>query len=234
MDGCPAGEKNALGQALKHLISCGVKTFVGPGHSALQADAAAVREESWRSLLAEQERLLGAARRGLTNQVEGLSAELVVSLRDALESVRQPAHLFKERVVTEIERSNNMTPTHALRIGCGSPARMGCADVSGKHPKYTPLTDTECGAFAAMKALNLDILGLPGARLRPEYTPPMKSGIGARARWSGGTSYASVAVLWRKQLAGNFLSRTDIGSNRRLWSIILCHGDTPINLCVFY
>ena len=49
-----------------------------------------------------------------------------------------------------------------------------------------------------MGALGIDVLGLPGARLREGFQLPSHWGLRVAAR--GGPSYASVAVIWKAEL----------------------------------
>ena len=46
-----------------------------------------------------------------------------------------------------------------------------------------------------MMALDLDVIGLPGARIQEGLQPPVNSGLRLEAR--GRTNYASTALLWK-------------------------------------
>ena len=86
-------------------------------------------------------------------------------------------------------------------------------------------------SLKAMAALNLDMIGLPGARLGGGID---LSGAGLRkaVRWEGGSSYASVATAWKTRLQASELE--GFGSHRRIWLRVQLAENHHFFLCVLH
>ena len=103
--------------------------------------------------------------------------------------------------------------TLPLRLGFGNPGSLGCADSTGNTVRWSPLTDKTIGVVAAIDRLQLDAVGLPGARLRANARPPASFPFGLYCR--GGPSYYSCAVAYDPGLVHRI--REDLGSESRIW-----------------
>ena len=52
-----------------------------------------------------------------------------------------------------------------LRVGLGSPSMFGCVAARGDNIKWSTFTQAQTGILQALRALDLDLIILPGARL---------------------------------------------------------------------
>ncbi len=121
---------------------------------------------------------------------------------------------------------------HQLNIAAGNPGRLGCMDVHGHTVRLDTLVGSEWSATTAMRELELDILGLPGARLPANTRLPRDDNFHLIA-W-GGPSYASCAVIWCKSSAYTFTEDASIGSDRRIWIRIDGAFDQDCWTCFLY
>ena len=181
---------------------------------ALDERAAIVREALWLDLQQD-----GAS---LQEQGHGLrrpSAHQTVSatrrtLADWLKHVRDALTAFGQALPESGAQKDK--ETKAMRIGLGGLGRAGCSDNLGRNVNLVPLLHPEHGIVAAAVRLNLDVIGMTGARLACESRSIGNGEFNIFGRWAGGTSYASVAVLWRESSV-SLTVRRDIGSKRQLW-----------------
>ena len=119
-----------------------------------------------------------------------------------------------------------------LKVGMGSPGYTGCVNVEGNSVSWGKFTNASHGVLAAMRALDLCIVGLPGARLRDGFQLPPKHGVHIVAR--GGPAYDSCAVVIRNDVLDIVAVVPDLGSNRRIWIRVMCEVGTQLYLCFFY
>ena len=84
-----------------------------------------------------------------------------------------------------------------------------------------------------MTGLDLDFVGLPGARLAQRVSPPVGSGIHSFSKWEGGTSYASAAFIWSENIHPSLHLIQDLGGYRRAWCMLDTPGQ-PLYLGVVY
>ena len=91
--------------------------------------------------------------------------------------------------------------------------------------------DPEIGIVSAMQRLDLDVVGLPGARLNSAARPLGVGDFNVYGKWQGGTPYASVAALWRRQKVSCTV-REDMSSNREIWVIL--DGGPPLGMDICY
>lgn len=119
-----------------------------------------------------------------------------------------------------------------LSVGSGGPGRLGCANATGSQIVWNPILDINCGVVAAMDALSLDLVALPGARL-PSHAKLPKLGSHCLC-CRGGPAYGSTAWLWRAELDHAITVRHDIGSDRRLWIALSCGNGDVFHLCCVY
>ena len=232
----PAAEEmeNKLSDAIGEYMDRASRTLLGVGHLPLNIETAKIRASVWERLMCEGERLQKASLGAIRGHMTGFAKRLYTSLSMALETALPRVRLFAQRLHHECVTEDARISEHGLKMGCGNPGYLGCADVRGIRMIWRPLADREAGAVAAMKALGLDILGLPGARIPAFVKLDGKTGVRIHARWEGGTSYASAAILWRESLGDNVMPRHDIGSSRRAWARVQCGHGVVLNICIYY
>ena len=117
------------------------------------------------------------------------------------------------------------------KVGIACPGRTGFTDAAGRSTNLRPLMDPETGIVWAMQKLDLDVVGLPGARMNSEVRPLGVEDFNIYGKWQGGTSYASVAALWRRQRV-SYTVREDISCNREIWGIL--DGGPPLGMHICY
>jgi hypothetical protein len=150
----------------------------------------------WTSLTSEGARLSNA--RGPIKTMTTASASLVASLLAALTIGTSSAMQFICLLPPAVQKSGlNPNPNPVmLKVGAGNPGRLGCcSDFAGNIIKWDKLYGKPWSAITAMQQLNLDVLGLPGARLPGDVKLPGNHDYQIVAR--GGPSYASTAVIWK-------------------------------------
>ena len=101
----------------------------------------------------------------------------------------------------------------------------------GNAVKWATFTDKRTGILHAMRALSLDGVALPGARLPDSFVPPKEWNMNIKCR--SGEQYDSCAFLWNSVL--NTLSPVpDLGSDRRLhFAVPRLHKDALLISCVY-
>ena len=118
-----------------------------------------------------------------------------------------------------------------LRIGLGSPSVSGCLAARGEHIKWSVFTHAKTGVLQAFRALNLDIIILPGARLPGSFKPPEDWHLQSFCR--KGHNFDSCAVLWKKELLG-IVPLSNIGGPRRVHLAIPRMHKPPLFVSAVY
>ena len=123
------------------------------------------------------------------------------------------------------------TTDEPLRLVLGSPSTTGCVDVAGN----LLLNTLTCGATsiqAAFRETGLHAIGMPGARLRPNFNAPADASFAIFAKGDG--TYDSVAVAVQRQFLKHFSHLDHVGSNRRMWLRVTPSGGPTFLWLVFY
>ena len=157
----------------------------------------------------------------------------VNKMRALIVSAERPLSELTECIKKETTATSAIqTPRPIIRVGVGCPGVQGCADITGNVSTLHPLMDKRTGVFKAMDKLGIDIMGLPGARLRPCTTPPPVYNMSMEARWLGGTCYDSTAAVWSNSLPARTVP--DIGNVRSLWLSCDSSDGAPLSVCFTY
>ena len=114
-----------------------------------------------------------------------------------------------------------------LSVGTGNPGHTGCTDIGGGSIKWSVFDDPECGIFKAFAMLKLDVLVLPGARLRNNWKLSFASGLCVVAR--GGPTFTSCAIIWKRELSFAVAEISVLGNDRQIWLRL----DDPSGAVVF-
>ena len=102
-----------------------------------------------------------------------------------------------------------------LSFSAVNAGRLGCmADVKGEVLNLSSLTGKTWSITTALDELDLDIIGIPAARLSVGFTVPGRQDLRVIAR--GGPSHSSVAVVWHATGRYQFVEVGGVGSNVRV------------------
>ena len=131
---------------------------------------------------------------------------------------------------TPVLRSMVQLQPRALRLACGSPGLNGCLTPNGVVA-WSILRKSAYSVGAAFSELDLDAIGLVGARLSTSFVMPLHADFIVHAR--GGPAYGSTAVAIRKRSRSLFEILDLPGGERRMW-IKICGVDTVLFWLVLY
>ena len=194
----------------------------------LEHHASCIRKELWKDLWSQAKRLvkktgsfLGTP--GLLDSAIAAHLRFNRDLADACVSLLE--RLGKQ--VAEASHTKGSAAQH-LQIAFGVPGVLGCMNRQGDSVLCSPLLHSSTGLVAAFDALDLDIAGLPAARLPTGTRLP--SGSGWQGVFRGGPSYASSAVVWRSKLSGLVSTLDAIGSDCRIWNAIAGSDGSVLHL----
>ena len=223
-----------LAQEIDSLFDNAGNTFKGSHHVYLEPKAARIRSQLWQRLLGEGGKLVQLGDGIVRSTIASTFAEPYARIRETVRATLRKLTKLSTWIREEDESAQKQDQRISIKLGCGSPATLGCSDMSGANIRLKPLVDTEAGALMAMDRLGIDVLGLPGARLPSSFQLPIQSGTQCACKWAGGTSHASVAMIWRCRIGGCITPRHDLGSCRRLWCCLHGSGSETMWYCVLY
>ena len=175
----------------------------------------------------EGERLQAGYEQIISYTVKSPFAEVLRYLKNAI-------HILMERLSTTTRLMDTASTARScvqkekLRIGIGNPSNLGFSDRSGTVDNFASLQDKRFGVIAACQYLNLDIIGLPGARVRMPKTVPLPKGFSMASK--GGSAYASAAAIWSQGAGVQVRPRDDWSSGRQQWLMLEFSGEEPIKL----
>ena len=115
-------------------------------------------KEHWRSMLQEANWLIDRA--------QGI-LQFFVSRRDCFSVLAKELHetLYRLSHYCRLEQQPQRCVRDKLRVGLGSPSMSGCVAARGDNIKWSTFTHAQTGILQALRALDLDLIILPGARL---------------------------------------------------------------------
>ena len=178
--------------------------------------AAEARRYLYARLMNEGERLVSIAAAAKRNCSEPLLMLITAVAAEVVEP-RSALQDFMERLPTAHAQPTSEQATGNIRIGFDTLGINGCADARGNGMLWPPLTDQRTGVAAAMKWLNLDLVALPAAWIRPSTSAAWQTTLFIEARWPGGTSFASTAWVGRHDKRESITPLKNMDSNRRFW-----------------
>ena len=198
----------------------------------LAGDAGEARRHLWSRLVDSNSQLCDQATRIMNRP-------LPTQLRTMLTNIRTHLVGITSALVEHLQCLNNAhklpavpEATGKIRLACGCPGVIGCTDISGKLLRLDPIINERTGVIKTMKSLHIDIIGLTGARLPPGWAPPISEGLSSECRWSGGTSFASVAAIWKTSLPVRTIP--NLGTNRLLWLEVGENNSDKLRICFVY
>ena len=211
-----------LSRATKRILRGEVAKLVGC--------AAEVRLALWKRLEAGRRQLFNKAglvgRKLLPEKARCLFRNVLTTLTSCTTSMG--GHV--DALPAEVHNSGPVVGKSSLRVGFGNPGYFGCADVTGKVQRLEALVDERVGALRAMRELRLDLIGLPGARLPNGSELPIQLKTKAACQWEGGSSHASVAVLWYDDM--QFMEAD--GRHRCQWVVHAEHSKDIVRVATVY
>ncbi|CAE8693583.1 unnamed protein product [Polarella glacialis] len=209
-----------LGDVLGDLFQSAIGRVAGGVVQQLKGRAGDVRCYVWGRMLQESQTLLQSrAVIEIPQSCSYLAQQLQLALDICVTKLPQLLTACRTNGQGEADELECVLP---LKLGCGNPGQLGCADIAGKCVRWEPLVNKRHGVEAAFEGLRLAGVGLPGARLHRGAVPPPAFRYELSSR--GGPSYASCSVATSPELA--IRVREDIGSNRRLWTDVLLADNT--------
>ena len=125
---------------------------------------------NWERLLVEVRSLLNIwrgplAHGALHSCLENACAEMLPAMKLGV----RMCEYFMSLYAVNRGATRNVTK---LQIGLGSPGYTGCMNIEGSTVLWKKLADQRTGVLHSMDALNLHIIGLPGARLSSDFVLP--------------------------------------------------------------
>ena len=156
------------------------------------------------------------------------------TVEELLKGISRALH-FLPKIADLIPSSGPVENNHSskLRVGSLNAGRLGCqSDIRGTTIRWESLTIGDVSASCVMKELELDILGLPAARLPENFSLPGTSGLAIHAL--GGPSHASIAVIWKSNNPRGFNILVGLGSSVRVWVICPLGASHLCAICFLY
>ena len=204
----------ALGMSCSILadhLALTVKNIKAGHHISLETRASSVRSALWADLTDRGATLLVSIV-GILKQPASVGMRWCLTMgRSVLTSCM--AHLTALCDAVGSGGNDPCPQEHNLRMAFGVPGVLGCMDMKGERILWNPLVHPLTGLRVAFDKLQLDVAGLPAARLPTGTTLPR--GCGWLGECRGGPSYESCAVVWNPELS--CVVRTDIGNDTRIW-----------------
>ena len=153
-----------MGQARSLLTEACRRLRNAPGR--LQEDVEILQREFWARMLAEGTRIENNWA-SLAVNVSGDCKPDILALRHNLPFGFQAMHQIQLELkrLQPDGRSECQCGT-PIRVALGSPSTMGCTDLRGSAIRLKTLVNSKTSVQTAMRELGLDIVALPGARLR--------------------------------------------------------------------
>ncbi|CAE7247873.1 unnamed protein product [Symbiodinium sp. CCMP2592] len=189
-------------------------------------------KEHWRSLLQEANWLIDSA--------QGI-LQFFVSRGDCFSVLAKELHetLLLGRVhaleclslYSRLEQQPQGCVRDRLRVGLGSPSMSGCVATRGENIKWSTFTHEQTGILQAIRALDLDLIILPGARLPDNFKAPDDWCLQSFCR--KGQNFDSCAIMWRKELQA-IVPLANVGGPRRLHLAIPRVNKPPLFISAVY
>ena len=198
----------------------------------LAAEASTARVHVWSRMIDCHEQLEKEMSSLATRPLPETVRTLIDSIRQVLKAIKKPLHDLHACLRKAGSAPTARRTLDKLRIGCGCPGVMGCANISGNILSLSPITDSQVGVLAGMRGLGINIMGLTGARLPPGWTLPVTEKLKTECRWIGGTSYASIAAIWEESLPVKVDKQ--LGDTSVLWLIVESSTASPMHICFAY
>ena len=120
-----------------------------------------------------------------------------------------------------------------IRFASANPGHAGCTDFGGRYMSVNKFVRDEEGICFLFDKLELDVLGLPGARLPAGTIVPGRPDLKMWCR-RGDASFVSCAVIWKTNSPYVFSCMEGLGSDRRLWLKVSGPMSTLVFLGVIY
>jgi hypothetical protein len=198
----------------------------------ITTEAAAIRDQLWDSLIEKGSDLASSCSGVLTYLEIRDLRDVFAGLGQAIRKCLGALLTFKSRIQQSHVTREDMLPKKQLRLAVGGPGILGCANMAGTAVDWRPMLDRNVGVVEAVRRLELDIIGMPAARLRDGCQAP--PGIELTLECRGGPSYASVAWAWRHEIREHIVIRRDIGNEVRPWIDFTDDTSGTWHLCTCY
>ena len=204
-----------------------------PPPAGVALNVAHLLSAQWERLCAEASRLAQLLR----SELAAVPFAMWHSLNSFMPVLKWGISASAARIAIYRAQCRGVTPCgdtrSSLRIGLGSPSTTGCLTPDGSKVLWSVFRDNSAGILRAMNELGLDIVGLPGARLPSDFKLPAALGLAIAARRGNGSSYDSIAAVWRCDAEG-ISEILDVGPCRRLWLLVCQASDVPFALNFTY